>query len=194
MDTSIYIPTNSVGGFPFAPHSCHCLLVIVLMIAILTGVRWYFIVVLIGIPYDQWCWASFHMHVGHPYFFFWKNSIQVSSQFFWLSELFRFCFCFCFLYWAVWAVYIFCMLLLLLLSRLSRVRLCATPQTAAHQTPLSLAFPGKKTGVGCHFLLQCMKVKSEVAQLCPTLSNSMDYSLPGSYIHGTMCYWRRAEK
>ena len=87
MDTSIYIPTNSVGGFPFAPHSCHCLLVIVLMIAILTGVRWYFIVVMIGIPYDQWCWASFHMHVGHPYFFFWKNSIQVSSQFFWLFVL-----------------------------------------------------------------------------------------------------------
>ena len=46
--------------------------------------------------------------------------------------------------------------------------------------------PGKNTGVGCHFLLQCMKVKSEneVAQLCPTLCNSMDYSLPGSSIHG----------
>ena len=36
---------------------------------------------------------------------------------------------------------------------------------------------GKNTGVGCHFLLQCMKVESEVAQLCPTLSNLMDYSL-----------------
>ena len=46
--------------------------------------------------------------------------------------------------------------------------------------------PGKNTGVGCHFLLQCMKVKSEneVAQSCPTLSDSMDCSLPGSYIHG----------
>ena len=45
--------------------------------------------------------------------------------------------------------------------------------------------PGKNTGVGCHFLLQCMKVKSEseVAQSCPTLSNSMDCSLPGSSIH-----------
>ena len=45
--------------------------------------------------------------------------------------------------------------------------------------------PGKNTGVGCHFLLQCMKVKreSEVAQLCPTLSNPMDGSLPGSSIH-----------
>ena len=46
--------------------------------------------------------------------------------------------------------------------------------------------PGKNTGVGCHFLLQCMKVKSEseVAQLCPTLSDLMDWSLPGSFIHG----------
>ena len=44
--------------------------------------------------------------------------------------------------------------------------------------------PGKNTGVGCHFLLQCMKVKSEreVTQSCPTLS--MDCSLPGSSIHG----------
>ena len=46
--------------------------------------------------------------------------------------------------------------------------------------------PGNNTGVGCHFLLQCMKVKSEseVAQSGPTLSNPMDCSLPGSSIHG----------
>ena len=46
--------------------------------------------------------------------------------------------------------------------------------------------PGKNMGVGCHFLLQCRKVKSEskVAQSCLTLSNPMDYSLPGSSIHG----------
>ena len=46
--------------------------------------------------------------------------------------------------------------------------------------------PGKNTGVGCHFLLQCMKVKSEseVPQSCPTLSDLMDCSLPGSSIHG----------
>ena len=46
--------------------------------------------------------------------------------------------------------------------------------------------PGKNTGVGCHFLLQCMKVKSEseVAELCPNPSNPMDCSLPGSSIHG----------
>ena len=45
---------------------------------------------------------------------------------------------------------------------------------------------GKNTGVGCHFLLQCMKVKSEneVAQSCPTLSDPMDCSLPGSSTHG----------
>ena len=46
--------------------------------------------------------------------------------------------------------------------------------------------PGKNTGVGCHFLLQCMKVKSEseVTLSCPTLSDSMDCSLPGSSVHG----------
>ena len=46
--------------------------------------------------------------------------------------------------------------------------------------------PGKNTGVGCHLLLQCMKVKSEreVAQSCPTLSDPMDCSLPGSSVHG----------
>ena len=46
--------------------------------------------------------------------------------------------------------------------------------------------PGKDTGVGCHFLLQCMKVKSEseVAQSCPTLSDPMDCSAPGPSVHG----------
>ena len=46
--------------------------------------------------------------------------------------------------------------------------------------------PGKNTGVGCHFLLPCMKVKSEseVTQSCPTLSDLMDCSLRGSSIHG----------
>ena len=125
-------------------------------------------------------------------------------------------------------------LLLLLLSRFSRVRLCATPQTAAHEAPPSLGFsrqehwsgllfpspmqdsekwewscsvvsdsqqphglqptrllhpwdfPGKSTGVGCRFLLQCMKIKSEseVTQSCPTLSDPTDCSLPDSSIHG----------
>ena len=46
--------------------------------------------------------------------------------------------------------------------------------------------PGKNTGVGCHFLLQCMKLKSEseVSQSCLTLSDPMDCSLPGSSVHG----------
>ena len=46
--------------------------------------------------------------------------------------------------------------------------------------------PGRNTGVGCHFLLQCMKVKSEseVPQSCPTLRDPMDCSLPGSSTHG----------
>ena len=73
--------------------------------------------------------------------------------------------------------------LLLLLSHFSHVRLCVTPQTRAHCLWDS---PGKNTGVGCHFLLQCMKVKSEieVAQSCLTLSDPMDCSLPGSSVHG----------
>ena len=123
---------------------------------------------------------------------------------------------------------------MLLLRRFSRVRLCATPETAAHQASPSLGFsrqehwsglpfpspmhesekwkwshsvvsdssrphglqptrllhpwgsPGRSTGVGCHFLLQCMKVKSEreVAQSSPTLSDPMDCSPPGSLVHG----------
>ena len=46
--------------------------------------------------------------------------------------------------------------------------------------------PSKNTGLGCHFLLQCIKVKSEseVAQLYPTPSDPMDCSLPGSSVHG----------
>ena len=46
--------------------------------------------------------------------------------------------------------------------------------------------PGKNTGAGCHFLLQCMKVKSEseVAQSCATLRDPMDCSPPGSSAHG----------
>ena len=58
------------------------------------------------------------------------------------------------------------------------------------QQPTSLPHPwdslGKNTGVGCHFLLQCVKVKSksEVTQSCPTPSDPMDCSLPGCSAHG----------
>ena len=57
---------------------------------------------------------------------------------------------------------------------------------AAHQAPRPWDSPGKNTGVGCHFLLQCMKVKSEseAAQSCPTLSDLMDCSLLGFSVHG----------
>ena len=66
---------------------------------------------------------------------------------------------------------------------------CPTLQPRRQQPtrlPSPCDSPDKNTGVGCHFLLQCMKVKSEseVAQSCPTLSDPMDSSLLGSSIHG----------
>ena len=78
------------------------------------------------------------------------------------------------------------MILLLLLSRFSRVRLCATHRRQPTRLPHPWDSPGKDTGVGCHFLLQCMKVKSEsvVSQSCLTPSDPMDCSLPGSSAHG----------
>ena len=84
------------------------------------------------------------------------------------------------------AIYIILLLLLLLLSRFSRVRLCVTPEMAAHQALPPWDSPGKNTGAGCHFLLQCIKVKSEskVAQSCPTLRNPMDCTLPDSSVRG----------
>ena len=74
-------------------------------------------------------------------------------------------------------------LLLLLLSRFNRVRPHRRQPT---RLPRPWDSPGKNTGVGCHFLLQCRKVKSEseVAQSCPTPSDPMDHSPPGSSIHG----------
>ena len=84
-------------------------------------------------------------------------------------------------------------LLLLLLRRFSRVRLCATPETAAHQAPRPWDSPGKNTGVGCHFLLQCMKVESEseVAQSCPTLATpwTAAYQAPPSMGFSRQKYW-----
>ena len=74
-----------------------------------------------------------------------------------------------------------------MLSHFSHVRLCVRPH---RQQPTRLPRPwdslGKNTGVGCHFLLQCMKGRSEseVAQSCPTLRDPMVCSLPGSTVHG----------
>ena len=115
--------------------------------------------------------------------------------------------------------------LLLLLSHFSHVRLCVIPRWQPTRFPHPWDSPGKNTGVGCHFLLQCMKVKSlsrvrllatpwtaahqappsirfsrqeywsglpfpspmhesEVAQSYPTLLDPMDCSPPGSSVHG----------
>ena len=85
------------------------------------------------------------------------------------------------------------LLLLLLLSRFSRVRLYVTPQTAAHQAPLPWDSPGKNTGVGCHFLLQCMKVEREreVSQLCPALATpwTAAHQAPQSMGFSRQKYW-----
>ena len=71
---------------------------------------------------------------------------------------------------------------LLLLSRFSHVQLCATPETAAHQDPLSLGFSRQEHWSGLPF--PSPMHESEVAQSCPTLSDLMDCSLPGSSVHG----------
>ena len=64
--------------------------------------------------------------------------------------------------------------------------LCDAIDSSPPGSPHPWDSPGKNTGVGCHFLLQSMTVKSEseVAQLCLTLSDPMDCSLPGYSIHG----------
>ena len=66
---------------------------------------------------------------------------------------------------------------------------CLTLCNPIDSSPPGSPVPGilqAGTRVGCHFLLQCMKVKSEseVPQSCPTLSDPMDCSLPGSSVHG----------
>ena len=78
------------------------------------------------------------------------------------------------------------LLLLLLLSRFSHVRLCATPETAAHQASPSLGFSRQEHWSGLPFpspTHESEKWKRSF-QLCPTLCNPMDCSLPGSSIHG----------
>ena len=77
-------------------------------------------------------------------------------------------------------------LLLLLLSRFSRVGLCATPETAAHQAPPSLEFSRQEHWSGLPFPPPMHKSESEAAQSCPTLSDPMDCSPPGSSVHGIL--------
>ena len=77
-------------------------------------------------------------------------------------------------------------LLLLLLSGLAVSDSMQPHRQQPTRLPRPWDSPGKNTGVGCHFLLQRMQVKSqsEVAQSCPILSNPMDRSLQGSSVHG----------
>ena len=82
--------------------------------------------------------------------------------------------------WITW-------MLLLLLNRISHVRLCATPQTATHQAPLSLGFSRQEHWSGLPFpssMHACMQAKS--LQSCLTLCDSMDSSPPGSPVHGIL--------
>ena len=76
--------------------------------------------------------------------------------------------------------------LLLLLSRFSRARLCATPETAAHQAAPSLGFSRQEHWSGLPFPspMHERESESEVTQSCLTLRDLMDYSLPGSSVHG----------
>ena len=108
--------------------------------------------------------ASFHVCTGQLDLLFYEISGPV------------FCSFFC---WVAFDWFV----LVLVLSHFSRVR-------PHRRQPTRLCHPwdspGKNTGVGWHFLLQCRKVKSEseVAQLCQTRSDPMDCSLPGSSVHG----------
>ena len=85
--------------------------------------------------------------------------------------------------------YFFFCLIALAASAAKLLQSCSTLRPHRRQPtrlPCPWDSPGKNTGVGCHFRLQCMKVnsESEVAQLCPTPSDPMNCSLPGSSIHG----------
>ena len=73
---------------------------------------------------------------------------------------------------------------MLLLSRFSCVRLCATPETAAHQAPPSLGFSRQEHWSGLPLPSPMHESESDVAQSRPTLHDPMDCSPPGSSIHG----------
>ena len=122
-------------------------------------------------------WLNFHL-------FFWSSFWQILLNYFSLLWIFI---GFMAIYHLTCGYVLWCGLIrLLLLSHFSRVRPCAPPQTAAHEAPPALRFSGKSTGVGCPFLLQCVRVKreSEVAQSCPTLGDPTDRSPPGSSVPG----------
>ena len=79
--------------------------------------------------------------------------------------------------------------LLLLPSSFSRVQLCATPETAAHQAPPPWDSPGKNTGVGWHFLLQCVKVKSLSHVWLLATSWTAAHQAPPSMGFSRQVYW-----
>ena len=81
-------------------------------------------------------------------------------------------------------LHLFSSMLLLLLSRFSRVRLCVTPETAAHQAPPSLGFSRQEHWSGLPFPSPVHESESEVTQSCLTPSDPMDCSPPGSSVHG----------
>ena len=83
--------------------------------------------------------------------------------------------------WEFW-ISIYTLLLLLLLGHFSHVRLCVTPETAAHQAPPFLGFSRQEHWSGLPFPSPMRE--SEVVQSCLTLSDPMDCSPPGSSVHG----------
>ena len=113
--------------------------------------------------------------------------ITSSGLIYWKCVLFNHLYPFCPpLTSCFWQPPMFSVSRLLLLSHFSRVRLCATHRWQPTRLRRPWDSPGKNTGVGCHFLLQHMKVKSEseVAQSCLTLCDPMDWSPSGSSIYG----------
>ena len=89
MAVSIYIPTNSVQGFPFLHILTRNCYLFKKIMAILTGVRWYWVFDL-RFPDTWWYWASFHVPVGHVCVVLGEMSVQILGPF-WESVTFHVC-------------------------------------------------------------------------------------------------------
>ena len=138
---------------------------------------------------NEWCWVSFHVFVSHLKCLFSSLAHFLIGSFIFLEFSCMSClyiFEINFLSVASFAI-IFSHSTAAAAAKLLQSCPTLRPQ---RQQPTRLPHPwdspGKNTGVGCHFLLQCMKVKSEseVAQTCLTHSDPMDCRLPGSSVHG----------